>query len=104
MAIQNPNSCGQGHDPFYLNHPFTPLVLAFGYVYSHSTPITAMDGTRYVHHTFKLGEHNVGLDENTPNTWDTSCSTTSSWQGMGHAELRAHLRSKNRRYGLKMGR
>lgn len=78
----------------------------YGYRYSHSTPITALDGTRYIHHTFKLGSHNVGLDENRPNTWDTSTATSSGrgWHGIGFEELRAHLTSKNRRYSLNMGR
>lgn len=103
--IQNPNSCGQGTDPFYINHPFTPLILSYGYSYSHSTPITALDGTRYVSHTFKNGEHNVSIDENKPNTWttSTSCASGRHWIGMGFNELRAHLRSKSRRYGLKKG-
>lgn len=105
MAIQNPNSCGQGYDPFYINHPLTALVLSYGYIYSHSTPVTAIDGTYYIHHTFKLAAHNVGLDENRPNTWETSTSTASGhrWQGMGFEELRSHLASKNRRYHLRRG-
>lgn len=103
MAIQNPNSCGQGHDPFYINHPFTALVLSYGYAYSHSTPITALDRSVHIHHTFRLGEHNVGLDENQPNTWETSCGSGSGhhWRGKGFEELKAHLRSKNRRYFLR---
>lgn len=49
--IQNPNSCGQGFDPFHNNHPLHGIVVAFGYVYSHSTSVVEMGGTRYIHHT-----------------------------------------------------
>jgi hypothetical protein len=102
MSIQNPNSCGQGTDPFHINHPLSVIVRSFGYVYSHSTPITALDGTRYISHTYKHGEHNVSLSERTPDIWETStsCASGRSWVGKGATELIAHLKSKKRRYNL----
>jgi hypothetical protein len=100
MAIENPNTCGQGYDADHLRHPLHATVVKYGYTYSHSTPIHALDGTIYLHHTYKFGAHNVGLSHS--NLWDTSVSTRSShkWSGKGMAELDAHLKSKRRRYNI----
>lgn len=102
MAIQNANSCGQGTDPFHINHHLSAIVRHFGYTYSHSTPITALDRTRYILHTYKHGTHNVSLSEHTPDIWETSvsCSSGRCWRGKGETELIAHLKSKARRHGL----
>lgn len=103
MAIHNPNSSGQGFDPSHISHPFAALVLSFGYVYGHSTPIHALDGTIYTSHTYRHGEHTVSLDDNQTNIWatSTSCGSGRQWMGKGYAELKAHLASKARRYSLK---
>lgn len=100
MVIENPNSSGQGYDADHSRHPLHATVVKYGYTYSHSTPITALDGSTYVHHTYKLGTHNVGLSHG--KLWDTSVSTSSGhkWDGLGAIELDAHLKSKRRRYGL----
>jgi len=101
MAIQYPNSCGQGNDPEHVKHPLHATVVKYGYEYSHSTPVRALAGTVYIHHTYKHGEHSVGILHS--NLWDSSVSTGSSQKhsGKGAPELDAHLKSKSRRYGLK---
>ena len=106
--ITNANTSGQGDCPAARSHPFTPTVEAFGYTYSHSTPVHLSGGGRCVYHTFKHSGHNVSLAtlENTgePRTlWDTStsCASGRRWSGIGLPELQEHLKSKRRRYGLK---
>lgn len=98
MAIENANSSGQGHDAEHVNHPLYSTVVKHGYVYSHSTPIHTIDGATYIHHTYKLGTHNVGL--NRGESWNTSICSSSGrhWSGKGTARLDAHLKSKRKRY------
>lgn len=103
--IENPNSCGQGYDPTHYDNEYHNIIRAFGYVYSHSTIITALDGTKYTSHCYKLGEtnreHNVSVNTNS-RVWMTStgCSSGRHWQGLGQVELIAHLRSKRQRYSV----
>lgn len=105
MPSGKPAPGGQGTDPDHVNHPLHATVTALGYRYSHSTPIHRLDGSVGIHHTYNyigaiLG-HNVGVNSDSL-VWATSTGTASarSWQGKGEAELRAHLKSKRRRYGL----
>jgi len=101
MMIEAPNSSGQGYAPSHSEHLLHNEILYWGYAYSHSTPITALDGTQYLHHTYKRGEHNVGVHETGGRlVWDTSvsCGSGHRWTGIGLRELTAHLQSKARRY------
>lgn len=102
MAIQNANSSGQGTDPFHNNNPLHGIITGFGYAYSHSTPVVHGE-YRLIHHTYKLGEHNVGVYEYPGEyhaRWDTSvsCASGRQTQGYGHNSLVKHLRSKRNRY------
>lgn len=102
MAIENPNSCGQGHDPLHSTTVLHPIIVSFGYIYSHSTPVVHPSG-RVIHHTYKFGEHNVSVMDTPTPIWETStsCASGRHWTGLGASELRAHLASKRRRYGLR---
>ena len=99
MAIQKPNSSGQGYDPDHQQHPLHPVITTHGYEYSHSTPIYQRNGTTHVHHTYQQGEHKVGVEGHNTN-WESKTSSASghSQQGTGAAALDKHLQGKRRRY------
>lgn len=117
MEIINPNSSGQGFCAEHANHRFHAIALEFGYTYSHTTRIQGQIGEKsfpYFSHTYKHGTHNLsfshhdcpqlaGIHVNGSPIWHTSvsCGSGHKWDGMADAELRAHLQSKSRRYGLK---
>lgn len=105
MAIQNPNSSGQGYDPTHADEDeYFPVITAFGYEYSHSTPVTHMGGERVIHHTYKRAGHNVSTwwASRGPigTQWETSTSTSSGRHTTGNnkAGLVKHLRGKSQRY------
>lgn len=102
--IQNPNSSKQGfakHD----DHIFIDIVTKFGYKYSHSVYVTS---TLYHCFRFPGTEHSVTLTEDGDGMsyrwWQTKTTPASGrqWDGIGAAELQAHLKSKARRYGLRV--
>lgn len=112
MNIENPNTSGQGFCADHANHQFHSIALEFGYTYSHTTRVYAGSGWVYFWHTYKHGAgkdaHNLGFAHSEATGlptkfWDTStsCASGHKWEGMGETELRAHLKSKARRYNLK---
>lgn len=68
--IINPNSSGQGTDDSHVTHPLHTTLVSFGFTYSHSTPITRSNGTKYVHHTYSRGERVVGVNHTGSLRWE----------------------------------
>lgn len=64
LTIENPNSSGQGFCEQCKFNPHHALLVARGWKYSHSTPIGRPDGTRYIHHTYKMPrtDWSIGVD------------------------------------------
>lgn len=56
MAIANPNTSGQGFDPDHSENSFHAPLIEAGWVYTHSTPIRAQDGSQYLHHTYRFND------------------------------------------------
>ncbi len=102
MAIQNPNTCGQGFDPFHANLPHHAIITSFGYQYSHSTPVHHVGAVK-IHHTYK---HEVDQEQNCTviGNDDFSCwETGRSGSGMRYTSnglhtLRRYLKSHVRRW------
>lgn len=101
MAIQEPNTSGQGFDPDHTSNPSHGTITALGYTYSHSTPVIYAGQVRINHHTYKYGEHNVSVWLRA-GTWrwstSVSCGSGRGQNGEGDITLRAHLQNKRRRY------
>ena len=105
MAIRNPNSSGQGFDPFHRNNLAHNDIIAFNYVYSHSVPVVHFGNKLLIHHCYKQSEHNVSVWEVgfgifTQVNWTTSVSCASGRYTRGYdvIALRKHLKNKARRY------
>lgn len=57
------NSCKQGRNPAHDQNPFHEMLTNLGFIYSHTTLICQIDGkTYYAHHTYKMGDWNIGID------------------------------------------
>lgn len=98
-TIQLPNSSGQGFCQLHESAANHWVAVKFGYTYSHSTPITRQDGSTYLLHTYRHGEHTLSFST-TGCQWTTSVSTASGrcCQGERQDALIRHLASKRRRY------
>src|SRR5262249_41516525 len=105
MAIQRPNSSGQGHDPEHANNPFHDEIMSHGYSYSHTTPIVGRDNQVSHHHTYKKfygnDDHNVGVMKH-PVTkvwgWDAHKGGPGRHTtGNSTDSLHTYLSNKNRR-------
>jgi hypothetical protein len=96
--IQDPNSSGQGYDPDHGN-PFESLLSQFGYSYSHSTPVRYKTGVR-IHHTYKKGNHNIGVERDANNVWHWDASkggSGHSYSGWGPDKLEKYLEGRSKR-------
>src|ERR1035437_10495835 len=99
MAIENPNSSGQGHDPDHKDNPHHATLLKHGYVYSHSTPVRSRQNGVRIHHTYKhpdLKDHVAGVhqpsDQNS-HVWSThKLGNGFEYSGQGDAALDKHLK------------
>jgi predicted transcriptional regulator len=102
-AIGNPNSSGQGFDPDYVKNPHHEAILDAGYEYSHSTPVTHMDGEVRIHHTYKHPDdrnQNVSVwpNQHGQHSWATSRSGPpipqhgNRYGGTSTEELKRHLK------------
>lgn len=100
--IENPSDTGhQGYAPSHADNPYHKIILAFGYTYSHSTPIGRSDGTAYLHHTYTQHTHCVGISLMKGLTrWETSLGTSTGTRhcGAGQVALEEHLWYKAHRY------
>ena len=110
MAIQNPNSSGQGHDPDHEKNPYHATLLKHGYEYSHSTPVNhsaysvSPSHPDYkkqdirVHHSYKhkdLKDHVVGVSSTKDggHKWDVhKLGQGTSFTGTGWSALDKHLK------------
>ena len=111
IAIKNPSSTYSGNIPSPDGwEAFNRLVAKRAYQYTHTTPVVDPHGTEltgrhyFIHHYRHDSGHRVNLRHGSNDIWDTSCGTATrnaAWSGKGLPELRAHLASKARRYGLK---
>lgn len=103
--IVDANISGQGYDKDHTANAAHLDILACGYEYSHSVPVVHFDNKRLLHHCYKHGRHNVavwtvGYGVFATVNWNasTSCSSGRSMRGYDVLSLRAHLKSKARRY------
>lgn len=105
--IQNPNSSGQGFDPEYKDNPYHNIIVDMGLNYSHTTPITRMDGAKYMHHTYKLNsKFSVGVNgsEVSLSSWCWQGSVSGSGRmrcGYSVALLKKYLKGAVRRHSKK---
>jgi hypothetical protein len=104
-AILNPSSSFEGEvpSPSYWED-FHNLILSMGYRYSHTTPVHTPSGVIvFYHHYIHESGHGVSYRHGHGMLWYSSCGSASGrkWDGKGLPELRAHLKSKARRYGLR---
>ena len=93
------NSGQQGHHPDHADNPHHDTLTRHGYKYSHSTPITRQDGTKYTHHTYKKGNHNVGIDR-ASGSWKWNASRTGSgrtYHGRDDKQLDKYLKGHGAR-------
>jgi hypothetical protein len=108
MAITNPNSSGQGHDPDHKDNPHHATMLKHGYVYSHSTPVHHQSGI-VNHHTYThpdLKDHVASVykpSKMNSHVWSThKLGAGSSHEGQGDADLDKHLKGHIARAKKKM--
>ena len=93
------NSGQQGRHPDHADNPHHDTLTRHGYKYSHSTPITRQDGTKYTHHTYKKGNHNVGIDR-ASGSWKWNASRTGSgrtYRGRDDKQLDKYLKGHGAR-------
>lgn len=103
--LSDPNSCGQGKFLTISDHPFTSIMLKYGYRYSHSTNVTFGDSRWMLYHTFehtKNPEHKVSFYQGSSLTLNTTCSTSSNRNHtcMGINDIERHLTYKSQKYNL----
>lgn len=93
--IINPNSSGQGTDDSHVTHPLHTTLVSFGFTYSHSTPITRADRTKYVCHTYKRGERVIGVNDTGSLGWQgkTRCGSGRCSAGKGILSLTKYLKN-----------
>ena len=93
------NSGQQGHHPDHADNPHHDTLTRHGYKYSHSTPTTRQDGTKYTHHTYKKGNHNVGIDR-ASGSWKWNAGRTGSgttYHGRDDKQLDKYLKGHGAR-------
>ena len=93
------NSGQQGRHPDHADNPHHDTLTRHGYKYSHSTPITRQDGTKYTHHTYKKGNHNVGIDR-ASGSWKWNAGRTGSgmtYHGRDDKQLDKYLKGHGAR-------
>ena len=100
--IENPNSSGQGYCPEHQTNEAHPVILSYGYQYSHTTPVTLSGGAKVEHHSYYRGDHWVSYHQEPGGSlaWSTSCSLGSGRQHHWHGvvALSLHLKRKRGRY------
>jgi hypothetical protein len=65
LILENVNTSGQGFGPYHADNPYHELLTGLGFVYSHTTPVGRVDGTKYAHLTYRhpsLPNFAVGID------------------------------------------
>lgn len=107
--LNNLNAAYQGENvKLATGHPLAPIVLAWGYYYSHSTIIGPNMPDEYIVHTFKIAgkEHFVRLMHHNADIpsliWQTKISPASGRivEDYDAGTLTRHLAAKARRYKI----
>jgi len=97
--IQDPNSSGQGYDPDHTQVPYEGILSKYGYSYSHSTPVVYPSGRR-IHHTYKKGDHGVGVDQTPGGVWKWDAhkgGSGHSYGGSNAESLEKYLKGRARK-------
>jgi hypothetical protein len=113
-GIYNPNTCGQGYHPAHSANPYYDMLMAFGYSYSHTTPVSVetpdrehtLRYVRVMHHTYKRAGHGVSVYTLPsigwqPTHWETSTPNSPGLRqsrGRDATALRKALQGKAKRY------
>lgn len=99
-TILSPNTSGQGYCDAHRFSGYHPLAMQYGYLYSHSTPITHMNGVTRILHTYRAGDHTLSFGDHPSTRWHTSTAPASGRQHSGdtYEELARHLANKARRH------
>lgn len=94
--IQHANSSGQGFHPKHTENPHHETLTKHGYAYSHTTPVGSPSGKWTMHHTYKKGDHNVGVSGHHSNaTWEASKSGSGRAHfGKTSADLHKYLKNR----------
>lgn len=99
LVIENPNSSKQGHCPHHAENPHHDVLIEFGWEYSHTTPIRAMDQSQYAIHTYRYPGTDYVVGVNCQPGWRADASKLGA--GYNHSyfasQLRRYLKSKARR-------
>ena len=89
--------CGQGYCAYHVANPNHDTLTRYGWQYSHTTAIRAVDGSRYAHHTYRYRgtDRVVGIDCR-PGWLATAHSLGDgrSYPIVGVAEMDKYLRRK----------
>mgnify|MGYP000243359268 FL=1 len=67
--IQNPNSSGQGFCHAHNTNPYHNDLATIGWWYSHTTPITAVDGSKYGIHCYRFAKSDWSIGVNARPGW-----------------------------------
>ena len=54
LILENVNSSGQGFNPHHAENPHHETLTGFGWMYSHTTPIGTVDGSKFAQHTYRF--------------------------------------------------
>lgn len=107
--LNNPNAAHQGENvELATAHPLAPIVIAWGYCYTHSTIVCPNTPSEYLMHTFKIPgkEHSVSLmhfNTDIPGlSWQTKTSPASGRMVNGYDAqlLTRHLAAKALRHKI----
>ena len=97
-AIENPNSSGQGYCAAHVNNPHHATITKYGWVYSHTTPIRAVDGSIYTIHTYKHKHVDWNISVNCRPGWRVDSSRGGSGRMTSYfgSQLDKYLKRKSR--------
>lgn len=56
LILENDNGSGQGFNPYHAENPHHAILTGHGWLYTHTTRITAVDGSKFAHHTYRFAE------------------------------------------------
>jgi hypothetical protein len=93
-AIKDANSCGQGFDADHTKNPHHETLIDAGFSYSHSTPVTHLNGEKINHHTYKRADRSISVYQKDGNWhWNGSARPGSGhhYAGKGEDKLNRYI-------------
>lgn len=98
LTIENPNSCGQGFNPHHVSNPHHDMLTELGLEYSHTTPIRAVDGSKFAHHTYIIPDTDwrIGVNCRPGFIIESGRGGSGRYHRMFHDEAKRYLKRKLR--------